>query len=88
MKILRFTASWCQPCKAISRAIDSLVTSGDINNDIFETVDIDDNFEKAQEYKVRGVPTLIAIDSDNNVISQHVGAMTSGQLKEWVSNLK
>ena len=78
-KVLKFSASWCQPCKALSKTIEGMTIETPI-----EEVDIDDNQELAVEYKVRGVPTLVMLDDDKEV-KRITGALSSTQLEEWLN---
>ena len=79
-RILRFTASWCQPCKMLAKTLE------DINTGIpIEVIDIDVNQEMAIDFGVRGVPTLIMMDG-NNEVKRHVGMSTQQKLEEWLNN--
>jgi thioredoxin 1 len=79
MKILRFTASWCQPCKALAKNLEEAKLNIPI-----EVVDIDVHTEIASDYGIRSVPTLILID-ENIEVKRVVGAKTIEQLREWAS---
>lgn len=83
MKLLKFQASWCNPCKILSKTIDSI--KDDLPYPI-EEVDIDENPTLAAQYGVRGVPTLVLVDGDKE-ISRKVGALNITQLREFVGNL-
>jgi thioredoxin-like negative regulator of GroEL len=47
-----------------------------------EVVDIDTHSDVAQEYGVRGVPTLVMLD-ENIEIKRLVGSRTVNELQEW-----
>ena len=76
-RILRFTASWCGPCQGLAM---NLETAG-LNLPI-EVVDIDTHSDVAQEYGVRGVPTLVMLD-ENIEVKRLVGSKTVKELQEW-----
>lgn len=78
-KILRFTADWCAPCKALQKNLGE----ADITGIVIEVIDIDKNQESAIYYGIRSVPTLVMV-KDDNVIKRHSGVMTPSQLKEWI----
>ena len=78
MKILRFTASWCESCKSMAKALDEVDT--DVN---IETVDIDTNPDLAVFYKVRSIPTLIFIKDDKE-LKRIVGVKRTSELKDWI----
>ena len=76
-RILRFTASWCEPCKALSMNLESANIELPI-----EVVDIDVHDDLAREYGIRGVPTLIMLD-ENTEVKRLVGSKTVNELQEW-----
>jgi thioredoxin 1 len=79
-RILRFTASWCQPCKTMSKLLEEMNTNIPI-----EVVDIDVHSEIAIEYGVRSVPTLVMKDS-NIEVKRMVGLKSKQQLAEWLND--
>ena len=78
-KVLRFTASWCQPCKMLAKNLESIKTDIPI-----EVIDIDSETEKAKQYGIRGVPTLIMLDGDKEV-KRNVGVGSLKDLQNWFS---
>lgn len=78
MNILRFTASWCEPCKALEKIISEAALPLDIT-----IIDIENDPFKAASYGIRGVPTLVLMEGSTEV-SRKVGLMTLPQLLEWV----
>ena len=50
IKITRFTASWCQPCKILAPIFGEL--QNEVSGVSFETVDVDYNKDKASQYSV------------------------------------
>jgi thioredoxin 1 len=78
MKVLKFSATWCGPCKMLARNLE------DINTNIpIENIDIDENQDVAIEYGVRGVPTMIMIDENNNQVKRMVGMQSLKDLENW-----
>tara|TARA_R110000868_G_scaffold335009_1_gene595728 strand:+ start:95 stop:337 length:243 start_codon:yes stop_codon:yes gene_type:complete len=77
-RILRFTASWCGPCKSMAMNLETANLGFPI-----EVVDIDIHPEIAQEYGIRSVPTLVLMD-ENIQIDRIIGTKTVNQLQEWV----
>lgn len=78
-KVIRFTASWCQPCKALSMILNNIETNVPI-----EVVDIDEQTDVAIEYGIRGVPTLVMVE-DGNVIKKMVGIQSEALVREWIN---
>ena len=79
IKVLKFSATWCGPCKALTEAL----TGVDIGVEIVE-IDVDKNQNLAQQYNIRGVPTLI-LAQDGKEVKRIVGAASIDQLKEMVN---
>ena len=77
-KILRFTASWCQPCKAMAKNLE--VANLDIP---IEVIDIDVHDDVAIDHGIRSVPTLILKDSSTE--KRLVGLHSVDKIKEWVN---
>lgn len=78
MKVLRFTASWCGPCKMLAKTLEDVDTQIPI-----EVIDIDENQELAMHYGIRGVPTLVMLDGDIEV-KRLVGMKMKNELSEWL----
>jgi|LauGreDrversion4_2_1035121.scaffolds.fasta_scaffold3016711_1 thioredoxin 1 len=78
MKVLRFTASWCQPCKMLEKTLEDIETQIPI-----EVIDIDENQGLAMDYGIRGVPTLVMLDGDIEV-KRVSGMLMKNQLTEWL----
>ena len=80
MKILKFSADWCNPCKALKKIIE--------DNDFeaeFTEVNVDQDFDLVSKYAVRGFPTLIAVDNEGNEVKRFVGLMSAQELKDWIN---
>ena len=76
-RILRFTASWCEPCKTLSMNLESANIELPI-----EVVDIDVHDDLAKEYGIRSVPTLVMLD-ENIEVKRMIGSKTVKELQEW-----
>ena len=78
-KILRFTASWCQPCKMLAKNLETANIELPI-----EVIDIDEDQEKAIEYQVRSVPTLVMVENDTEV-KRKVGFKALQDIKDLLT---
>ena len=79
-RILRFTASWCGPCKSLAMNLESAGLDLPI-----EVVDIDVHDNLAREYGIRSVPTLVMLN-ENIEIKRLIGSKTINQLQEWAND--
>ena len=78
-KVLRFTASWCQPCKGLAMNLNAAELTIPV-----ETIDIDAYSDVASEYGIRSVPTLVMLD-ENIEVKRVSGVLSTAQLKEWAA---
>lgn len=76
-QVYRFTASWCQPCKALAALLER------DNIQILEVLDVDSEKAKPfiEHYGIRSVPT-ITIDRGNNDFTNIVGSTLSNHHKQ------
>jgi len=78
-KILRFTASWCQPGKSLAMTLANIETNIPI-----EVIDIDVLPEIATEYGIRSVPTLVMVE-DNIEVKRMSGSQPENVMREWIN---
>lgn len=81
MKLLKFEASWCGPCKMLSKTINEL---GDKITMPIEVVDVDENAELAKQYGVRGVPTMVIVDDTGKELNRKVGVVREADLLRFL----
>jgi thioredoxin 1 len=82
MKLLKFYATWCGPCKALSMVVESAKDKLPMT---VEDVDIDNQFELAKKYNVRSVPTMIVVNDSGSEIKRAVGSMNEKQFIEFLT---
>ena len=79
-RVIRFTASWCGPCKMLEKTLETINT-----NKIIEVYDIDEHPEYATEFGIRGVPTLIMLEG-NDEMKRMTGFKDKHQLETWLND--
>ena len=82
MKLLKFSASWCDPCKMLSKTMDKMELPVPI-----ESMDIDEYQVLARTYGVRGVPTVILVDATGKAIKRFSGAKSKGEIEAWLGDI-
>jgi thioredoxin 1 len=80
MKVLRFTAPWCAPCKSLGNTLSTIETNVPI-----VVIDIDEDPSMAAKYNIRSVPTMIMLDEEENVVKKLTGNQTKDTLKQWLT---
>lgn len=80
--LVDYWAEWCGPCKMIEPLLHEIASeyTGRIK---IAKVNIDENPQIANQFKIRGIPTLMVF-KDGKVQGMKVGAVTKGVLKEFV----
>lgn len=79
-EVLKFSASWCGPCKMLAMTINELEDSSlSIKN-----IDIDEQLDLATKYNIRSVPTMVILEDDVEV-KRKTGSMNLQQLKEFLA---
>jgi thioredoxin 1 len=73
IQVKKFYAEWCGPCKVLTPLMENVKTK--FSNVKFENVDIDSQFEIAQKYFVRSVPTVI-IEKNGKEVERFVGVQS------------
>lgn len=71
--LVDFTATWCQPCRAVAPLVEQLATEYKGRMKV-TSLDIDESPGTAQKYGIRGVPTLIVV-KNGDIVGQQVGAV-------------
>ncbi len=82
--LVDFSAEWCGPCKMLSPILEQLPKS--LPDLKIIKVNIDDNYQLAQSFKVMSVPTLL-LYKDGQMIDQRMGFQTLEMLIEWVNSI-
>ena len=77
-KVIRFTATWCGPCKALKTVLDQVETNVPI-----EVIDIDEQPDLATEFGIRSVPTLVMME-DNVATKRLIGLKTIQEVEAFI----
>jgi thiol:disulfide interchange protein len=93
--MIEFMAEWCPPCKKMEK--ETFSNKGVIeksNKFIFVKVDVDRHQDIAKEYKRNakkyggiGIPNIIFIDKDKNIVHQTVGFLNADQLMKIMDSV-
>jgi thioredoxin 1 len=85
IEVKRFHAEWCGPCRTLAPIIENVKTK--FEGVSFVDVDVDKDFELAQKYFVRNVPTVV-IEKDGEVIERFVGVQSELTYSNAINEIK
>ena len=85
LKVLKFSASWCGPCKQLAPIFDQV--KSEVFGVSFQDVDVDADSALAIKYNVRGVPTIV-IEKDGQEVKRLVGMQQKPSLTSTINSFK
>ena len=82
--VVDFFAEWCGPCKAMAPALEQIAVELKGKVKVVK-LDVDQNPDTAQKYRIQAMPTLMVF-KDGNVVNQKIGALVQKtQLADWIN---
>ncbi len=75
--LLDFYADWCGPCRMVSPLVDEIAEENPMY--LVGKINVDQEPELAQEFRVLSIPTLIAM-KDGSVVNRATGARPKSEI--------
>jgi len=79
VEVLKFSASWCGPCKVLAQ------TLKDVEG--ITAIDIDKDMETARKYGIRSVPTMVFL-KDGKEVHRQSGNMPLSMYENILNDIK
>ena len=80
--LLDFYAPWCGPCRMVVPIVEEIARErGDV---VVGKINIDEQFELAQEFGVMSIPTLVVM-KDGKIVKKAVGARSKRAILDMLS---
>ena len=83
--LVDFSATWCQPCKALAPTIDAVADEYQGRLEVYK-VDVDQARDTAVNFQIRGVPTCVFFKGGKEV-DRFQGNLDLRQVKERVDKV-
>ncbi|MEN8234498.1 MAG: thioredoxin [Actinomycetota bacterium] len=83
--VVDFWAEWCQPCRILGPTLEKVAAEA---GGAFELVkiDVDANQELAAQYRVQGIPMVVAF-RDGKIVDTFTGALPEPAIRQWINGL-
>lgn len=85
-EVIKFSASWCGPCKAYGPIFEKVSKNDDLKGIKFTAMDVESE-EAAplvEKYGIKGVPATMIVDEDREPIKQVLGPIPETSLVELI----
>jgi thioredoxin 1 len=83
--LVDFWAEWCGPCKSLGPILDEVASEVGEKAQVLKC-NVDENSELAQEYGIRGIPTMIFF-KNGEAAKTLVGVQTKDEIKKTLEEL-
>ena len=77
IKIIKFGAPWCGPCRVQDKILEELTQEGYE----VEKINVDENEEMVEKYSISTLPTLLFFD-DDKLVERKIGLMRKDEIKK------
>ena len=78
LKIIKFGATWCQPCKVIDSILD--MVKKEYPSVEFDTYDHKKDVDMFSKYKITSVPTVVILKDDSTELEKITGVFPKVKL--------
>ncbi len=78
MKVIKFSASWCAPCKSLAATLSDMKLPLEVEN-----IDVDEKPGLMRDYGIRSVPTMVMVNEGNTVIKRVSGSLSRTQIEDF-----
>ena len=82
--LVDFWAQWCGPCRTVAPILDELAKDYE-GKAVIGKVNVDEEGELAQEYKIMSIPTVILF-KNGEAVDKIIGARTKRDYAAFINN--
>jgi thioredoxin 1 len=85
IKVIKFSGEWCGPCKILAPIWKEV--QNEVSGVSFETVDVDVNKNRATQYSVSSVPTVV-IEKNGQIVNRFSGVKPKDAIISLINQYK
>lgn len=82
MKVLKFGAVWCPPCKVLKTMLSGFDAAP------MEEIDVDSDDERITKFNIKSIPVLMIVDNEGNELWRKIGVTSKFELETQVKKYK
>ena len=87
-KVIKFSASWCMPCRRYAPTFKRVSEMEEYKDITFEAIEIDDGGDydlEIEKYGIKSVPTTLLLDENGDPIYKLMGVMPEKDLVDIIN---
>jgi len=84
-QVIKFSASWCGPCKAIAPILEKVSEEYKNKIDIYK-IDVDAQYELSKYFGIRSIPTLLFIPVEGKP-ERAVGSLQKDKIDSFIKGI-
>ena len=79
--LIDFNADWCGPCRMVGPILEDI--SNDNDNIKIVSINVDDNYDLAENYQVTSIPCLVYL-KEGKEVKRQVGFLPKDELEKFI----
>lgn len=83
MKLLKFSATWCGPCKMQAQKLKEHPIVVEV-----EEIDVDSDNELISKFNIMSVPTMILVDDEGSAIHRWTGITEPEEINRLIDDFR
>lgn len=82
MKVLKFGAEWCMPCKVLNKNLENFTDCEVVKYDVD---DVDEDM--LSQFKIRNIPVTILLNDNDEEVKRWIGVFNVQEISDKIKEL-